>query len=117
MSTHSNHDHSELGHILPRKLYVTVLVTLLILTVITVAISRVDFGNMNIIVAMIIASIKAGIVALFFMHLKYESPILWLYVGIPLVLLAIMLTGLFIDSPFRIDPHAGKEPSAIVTTH
>ncbi len=35
------------------------------------------------------------------MHLKYESPLTWMYVGIPIVLLGLMLGGIFIDNPLR----------------
>lgn len=106
---HSNHtDHSsdshELGHILPFKTYASVFAALLVLTVVTVWVSRHDFGTWNIVVAMFVASIKAMLVALFFMHLKYEKPMTWIYAIFPLVLLVLLLGGVFIDNPFRSDP-------------
>lgn len=107
----SHHHHSdadshshELGHILPFKVYASVFGALLVLTVITVAASRVDFGNWNLVVAMLIASVKAMIVALFFMHLKYEKPTTWLYAAFPIILLGLLLAGVFIDNPYRNDP-------------
>jgi cytochrome c oxidase subunit IV len=100
--THSgSHDH---GHVVPASVFLNVLIVLMILTVITVAVSRVDLGAWNIVVAMIVASIKAGIVGLFFMHLKYENPMIWAYVAFPLILLVIMIGGLLIDNPNRTDP-------------
>ncbi len=62
-------------HITSFKTYAVVYISLLVLTIITVAVSRVDLGMsfMNVIVAMLIASIKAMIVVLWFMHQKYES--------------------------------------------
>ena len=110
--SHTSHDH-DLGHIIPYKTYVTVLVVLLILTVVTVAVSRVDFGAMNIVVALIIASVKAGIVGLFFMHLKYENPLIWIYVAFPLILLVIMIGGIFTDNPYRIDPKIYSDAPAV----
>jgi cytochrome c oxidase subunit 4 len=102
MAGHSEGSHShDLGHIVPYKTYVTVLLVLFCLTAITVAVSRVDFGVMNLVVALLIASIKAGIVGMFFMHLKYENPLIWIYVAFPLILLAIMIGGIFIDNPNR----------------
>lgn len=101
MSSGHGHSGDELGHILPHAIYVKVLVILLILTVVTVAISRVDFGMMNLVVAMGIASVKALLVALFFMHLKYEDKLTWTYAAFPIVLLGILLAGVFIDNPFR----------------
>ncbi len=104
MSGHASSHSHELGHIIPRKTYVTVLLILFFLTFVTVAISRVDFGVMNIVVAILIASVKATIVGLFFMHLKYENPVIWLYVIFPIVLLGIMIGGIFLDNPNRDDP-------------
>ena len=62
-------------HITPFKTYAIVYISLLILTVITVAASRIDLGMniINVIVAMLIASAKAMIVILWFMHQKYET--------------------------------------------
>lgn len=111
MSEHNNnneevkHDdhHSELGHIVDVKVYLKVFLALLVLTVITIAIAQVDFGNqnLNLVIAMLIASVKAGFVALFFMHLKYENPITWMYVLFPIFLLFMLLGGVFIDNPYR----------------
>src|SRR5262245_12855360 len=62
-----------LGHVVPFRIYVKTLCTLLALTLITVAIAQVNFGEWNAIVALLVASIKALLVALFFMHLKFEG--------------------------------------------
>lgn len=60
-------------HIIPFKTYITILITLLFLTVITVWVARIDFGALNAYIAMFIASIKAALVLLYFMHLKYDD--------------------------------------------
>ena len=60
-------------HVTPFKTYITVFASLFVLTIITVAISRVDLGALNMVVAMGVASVKAAIVVLWFMHQKYES--------------------------------------------
>lgn len=107
MSSHSEQSHSEhshLGHIVPDSKFLAVLIALLILTVITVAVAQVDFGTMNIVVAMVVASIKASLVIGIFMHGLYESKILWLYIAIPFILLVIMIGGTFLDDPFRSKP-------------
>lgn len=100
----SEHDNNGLGHILPFKVYVRVLLALVVLTVLTVYIAKgVEFESdiVTISVAMFIASIKAGIVALFFMHLKYENPITWLYAFFPIFLLFTLIGGVFLDNPLR----------------
>lgn len=120
MAHHKNdndrHAGHELGHIVPFKIYLSVLIALLLLTIITVAVSRFDFGVLNIVVAMIVASIKALLVALFFMHLKYENPITKVYAFFPIFLLALLICGVFIDNPFRPDgfgPTFGHETADV----
>lgn len=95
-------DHSiELGHVVPFKMYLGVFISLLVLTALTVIVSRFDFGAFNLVIAMLVASVKAGLVAMFFMHLKYENKFTLVYAGFPIVLLAILLIGVFLDNPFR----------------
>jgi cytochrome c oxidase subunit 4 len=61
-------------HILPFRTYVIVWISLMALMVLTVYLSTVPMGHaMNTAVALFIASIKAVLVLMFFMHLKYES--------------------------------------------
>ena len=64
-------------HVLPLKVYLGVAAALLFLTVVTVAVSVVDFGHLvgmpalNLIVALAIATLKASLVAAIFMHLWF----------------------------------------------
>ena len=55
------------------KALAAVLVTLLLLTVVTVAVSYVDLGFFNVPVALGVACLKVTLVLLFFMHLKYDK--------------------------------------------
>lgn len=71
------------------------------LTVVTVWVSTIDIGVMNAVVALIIASIKASLVALFFMHLKDESKLIWAFALFPLVFLMIIIFGTLMDTQFR----------------
>lgn len=68
------HDpHHGLAHVMPVKLLVGVLAVLLVLTVATVAVTSVDLGSQwNLVVAMVIATIKAVLVCAFFMHLIWD---------------------------------------------
>ena len=63
------------NHIIPFEVYIKVLSALLILTVITVAVAQVNFGAWNAVIAMGIATVKAALVLLYFMHLKYDDKI------------------------------------------
>jgi cytochrome c oxidase subunit 4 len=60
-------------HIISSKLYYAIWITLLVLTVVTALVARVDLGPFNTIVALVIATFKALLVVLFFMHVKYTS--------------------------------------------
>lgn len=60
-------------HILPSKLYYGIWIALMVLTVVTAKIATIDLGAFNTIVALIIATSKALLVVLFFMHVKYAS--------------------------------------------
>jgi cytochrome c oxidase subunit 4 len=60
-------------HISSVKLYVGIWLSLMVFTLLTVAAARVDLGVFNPIVALAIATTKAVLVVLFFMHVKYTS--------------------------------------------
>jgi len=60
-------------HIIPFAVYVKVFAALIVLTVITVWVTRFDFGAFNAFVAFFIATVKASLVLGYFMHLKYDN--------------------------------------------
>lgn len=99
-----SHSHEELGHVVPESTFLKILGALLFLTVVTVLAAKVDMGKWNIVGALVIASIKATLVILVFMHGKYENKILWTYIVIPFVLLVIMIGGVFSDDTTRDHP-------------
>jgi len=89
----TDHVHAEAGtHVLPPSVLLATGGALLALTAVTVAVSLVDLGPLNVAVALGVAVIKAALVALFFMHLKYESRFL------PVVLVAAVLFAVFFVS-------------------
>ena len=76
----TNPEHAE-HHIVGPKTYAIIFVTLLTFTGITVAAAFVNLGIFNPIVALAIASTKAVIVILFFMHVFYQSKLIKMTVG------------------------------------
>jgi len=60
-------------HIMSSKLYYGIWITLMILTVVTARVAFIDLGPFNTVVALVIATCKALLVILFFMHVKYAS--------------------------------------------
>jgi cytochrome c oxidase subunit 4 len=64
---------TSLAHVVEVRVLLAVFAALIALTAITVTVSYYDFGAFNLIVALGVATIKAALVALWFMHLRYES--------------------------------------------
>jgi cytochrome c oxidase subunit 4 len=58
-------------HVVPIKTYAVICATLLVLTFLTYRIAYVDLGPLNVVVAIVIACVKATLVVLFFMHAAY----------------------------------------------
>ena len=88
-------------HIIPVKTYVKVAVGLITLTGLTVAISFIDLGPYNITVALIIASVKALLVAFFFMHLFWDNKVYLILFATGLLFLTIFLTLTMFDTETR----------------
>lgn len=70
---HDDHDHG-IAHVAPVKVLLGTWGALMVLTVVTVLATKVDFGSsLNLAIAMAIAVVKATLVILFFMHLAYDK--------------------------------------------
>lgn len=88
------------------RVYFQVFLALIVLTVVTVAVSRVHLGHAgNIIAGLLIAVVKAGLVAFFFMHLKYEGALIKRVTLVPLLLLGILVLGLILDIAVFLPKH------------
>jgi len=96
------------------KLYAKVLAALLVLTAVTVAAAGVDFGSpsVNVVIALLIASTKASLVALFFMHLLYDRPLNALIFVVGVLMLAIFLIFTLIDVDTRPVIRPSRLPAA-----
>jgi len=76
MSSYEFPEHEEYEeHIVPPTVYLMVFGALMVLTILTVVVAFYDLGNLNVAVALTVAVIKATLVVLFFMHVKYASTI------------------------------------------
>ncbi len=64
-------------HIVSRKIYFMVFGALMTLTILTVAVARINLGPLNDIVALTIAVSKATLVILFFMHVRFSNRLTW----------------------------------------
>jgi len=94
-------EHKEHHHIMSVKVASAVLATLLFLTFLTVAVSKIHLGYFNVVVALLLATTKSLFVILFFMHLKYESKMLKIFVFLCFLILAIFIGMTFFDVAYR----------------
>jgi cytochrome c oxidase subunit IV len=85
----------------PYRTYIFIWLSLLVLTVVTWLVSYVNLGLMNVVVAMFIASLKASLVALFFMHLRHENKLVWAFALFPLGFLMLIIGGTLVDILLR----------------
>ena len=80
------------GHIAPVRSYVLIFTMLMVFTAITVAAAFLNLGPLNFPVAISIAIVKATLVILFFMHVKYSSQLTKLIIGSGLFFLLVMFS-------------------------
>jgi cytochrome c oxidase subunit IV len=83
-------------HHLPKNLYFAIFGALMALTAMTVGLAYVNLGQLNIVVALAVAILKASLVVMFFMHLKYESHLTKVVLGAGVFWLVLLL-GIIMD--------------------
>jgi cytochrome c oxidase subunit IV len=95
--------------------YLKTLIALLILTGITVGASYIHFGSgaANVVVALSIATVKATLVALFFMHLLHDKPVNGLIAAAGFIFLGLFLMFTLLDFDTRENPQPRNLPSVI----
>lgn len=81
--------------------YVMIWFALLALTAATITAAGLAFGQWSILAAILIAAIKGTLVLFYFMHLRYESPLLKLFMTIAILTLVIIMIVTFLDESVR----------------
>ena len=94
-------DNQDKHHVLSYSQLAGVLAILLALTGVTVGVSYVHMGFLNVPIALAIACFKVSFVLLFFMHLKYEGPLIVLSLIGTVTFLMIMIGFTFWDVAYR----------------
>jgi cytochrome c oxidase subunit IV len=92
--------------------YYAIFVTLVALTIVTVAVAfhRFESEVINLLLALLIASVKAMCVALFFMHLKFEGKLIYTIFAVPLLLCVLLTVALI---PDVLMTHPGDKTSSM----
>ena len=88
-------------HITSYRSHGVILVLLLFLTAITITVNWVDVGKLAIAVAMFVACVKATLVLLYFMHLKFDALVFKLFAAMIFLLLVVVFVITFFDYLFR----------------
>ena len=97
--------HNELGHTVPIKTYNNILIALMLLTALTVWAASWEVGVMtHIFLAMFIATVKATLVVLVFMHLKFESKLYYSLVACPIIIMFLLFLGTLGDLTVKEQP-------------
>jgi cytochrome c oxidase subunit IV len=119
-------------HISSARFYWGIFGALIVLTLLTVRVSYYDFGSANIIIALVIATMKASLVAAFFMHLRHDKLFNTVAFLAAFLFLAIFILLTYDDLGFRarevpgyilsVDPHTGEpapggEPATSATSN
>ena len=111
MADHEQTEHVEHAeHIVPPRIYAIIIGTLMGLTILTVIAALIDLGRFNIVVALAIATTKATLVVLFFMHAKYVPRRTQLVIIAGIFWLAILLFMTLSDYVSRIDYRGVRYP-------
>lgn len=98
------------------RTYTVIYVWLMLLMVLTIAAWKLNLGALNLLVALLIAIVKAVLVVMFFMHVKYGGKLVWIFSGAAFVWLGILLTLTMSDYVSRtwVPRRLADQPAAAI---
>jgi cytochrome c oxidase subunit 4 len=88
MSHHPSEYHP---HVISVQTNLIVFAALMLLLVLTIGVSYLDLGSLGLVIALLIATVKAVLIMLYFMHVRYGSKLQWLFSGAAFFWLALMI--------------------------
>ncbi len=88
-------------HIVPYRVYGLVLLALIVLTLLSIAITNIELGKYTVAGALIFAVVKSYLVLTYFMHLKYDKPYIKIMVGFVFAILVVTIVVTFLDYLYR----------------
>ena len=88
-------------HIISYQKLLAILLALFGLTGITIGVSQMELGVLNVWAALLVAAVKSTLVFLYFMHLRYENRLLRVGLIVTLCFMTILIGFLFLDIAFR----------------
>ena len=93
LAKHGEHEH----HVTPPIVYVVIFLTLLVFTALTVGASYIEMGVWNPVIAIAIGCVKASLVVLFFMGVKYSTKLTMLTVGAAIFMFLTLISMTLAD--------------------
>ena len=106
--------HAEVGHVVSIRLLFAVWAALVVLTVVTVAVTYIPaelLGPFTLWVALGIAGLKASLVALYFMHLRWDRPLNSVIMAISILVVIMFVGGALTDTAeYQADMIPGYAP-------
>ncbi len=91
----------EKRHIVPYRVFLYVLLTLIVLTLISVWVTTIHLGPLTVSIALLLASAKTALVLFYFMHLKFDQRMFtFMALGV-ILLIAIIIFVTFLDYLFQ----------------
>ncbi len=105
MSHAHAHEHNDISHVASVKVLLGTFAALMVFTLLTVAAVKIDLGSsMNLVLALIIATIKATLVCMYFMHLKYDKALYTVALLAALLFAMLFASFVLMDvSEFQVD--------------
>ncbi|HVS30930.1 MAG TPA: cytochrome C oxidase subunit IV family protein [Thermoanaerobaculia bacterium] len=97
MNEHAHSTKAPTHHVSSLAMYFGVFLALMVLTAVTVWVSRIDLGAMNVPVALAVAIVKAALVILFFMHVLHSTRLTWVVVISAFLWLGVLFVLTFSD--------------------
>jgi len=92
---------NEKHHIVPYRVYIYILMALVAMTFMSIGITKINLGAYSVLGAMIFATLKSILVLSWFMHLKFDQPLLRFMVGFVVLLFFAVIFITFLDYYFR----------------
>jgi cytochrome c oxidase subunit IV len=92
---------NEKSHIIPYRTFLLVLAGLIVLTLTSVAVTKIYLGTLTVFIALFIAALKSSLVLRVFMHLKFENRMFTLMVIAVTLLIGVVIIITLLDYLFR----------------
>jgi cytochrome c oxidase subunit 4 len=105
-----------LAHESSPRTYWLIYAWLMALMILTIIAARINLGGANVLVALVIAAVKATLVVLLFMHVKYAGRVVWVFAGASFLWLGIMVALTMSDYVSRtwVPRQLADQPAAAI---